>query len=184
MGFIIDLDLETSQGPTQEVYIRIESLHFNKPKMEVRFQLSYWENKKYADYFKRKLPTEQESKPKGLIQEKIIKLLGNNKLGEEILLPHMIISTLTEEKDIIVPIFETKSIEVEIPYVSFDENGDEITKIKTLVREEQVKVGEKTEKAEIFDYSSTSNLFESCYKIARSRLNQFIPNDKIIDVIE
>ena len=30
MGFIINADLETSQGPTQELYIRIDGFTFNK----------------------------------------------------------------------------------------------------------------------------------------------------------
>ena len=42
MGFIINADLETSQGPTQELYIRVEGFSFNKVTAELGFQITYW----------------------------------------------------------------------------------------------------------------------------------------------
>ena len=34
MGFILNVDLETSAGPTQEAYIRIDNYRFNKVKQK------------------------------------------------------------------------------------------------------------------------------------------------------
>jgi hypothetical protein len=40
MGFILNVDLETSEGPSHEVYVRIESLTYNKVANDIAVQLT------------------------------------------------------------------------------------------------------------------------------------------------
>ena len=48
MGFIINADLETSQGPTQELYVRVEGFSFNKVTAQLGFQVTYWIDREHA----------------------------------------------------------------------------------------------------------------------------------------
>lgn len=180
MGFILDVDLETSEGPSHEVYVRIESLTFNKVTMEVGFQLTYWESKEYAEKFDRVTTDQTPNNCIGLIQERVIHFKDDESDGDEILFPHHLRTAITKLQITEIPIFETKKEEVEVPYVSFDENGEEITKYRTIVKEEEVQVGVENIEKEVFDYSALNNLFEFAYNHAKKVLGELIPEDKIL----
>jgi len=62
MGFVLDVDLETSEGPSHEVYVRIESLSFNKVTSKVQFQLTFWQDRDQAIRFNRTLLSEPKKK--------------------------------------------------------------------------------------------------------------------------
>jgi hypothetical protein len=180
MGFILDVDLETSEGPSHEVYVRVESLTFNKVTMEVGFQLTYWESKEYAEKFDRVTTDQKPNNCIGLIQERVIHFKDDESDGDEILFPHHLRTAITKLQITEIPIFETKKEEVEVPYVSFDENGEEITKYRTIVKEEEVQVGVENIEKEVFDYSALNNLFEFAYNHAKKVLGELIPEDKIL----
>ena len=48
MGFRLNVDLETSSGPSEEVYVRIESLVVNRVTAKARFQVTYWIDRDHA----------------------------------------------------------------------------------------------------------------------------------------
>ena len=84
MGFIINADLETSQGPTQELYIRVEGFSFNKVTAELGFQITYWIDREHAIKHNR-VYLEQEVKPMvGLVQNKMMYYEQPEYDGEEI----------------------------------------------------------------------------------------------------
>lgn len=180
MGFILDVDLETSEGPSHEVYVRVESLTFNKVTMEVGFQLTYWESKEYAEKFNRFTTDQPPNNAVGLIQERVIYFKDDESDGEEVLFPHHIKTQIIKVDVTEIPIIETKEVKVEVPYVSFDENGEEITKYRTIVKEEEVQVGVENIEKEIFDYSALNNIFEFAYNHAKKVLGKLIPEDKIL----
>jgi hypothetical protein len=180
MGFILDVDLETSEGPSHEVYVRIESLTFNKVTMEVGFQLTYWESKEYAEKFNRTSTEEKPNNCIGLIQERVLYFEDEESDGKEILLPHHLRTKIVKLEQVEHPIYETLTAEEEVPYVSFDENGEEVTKYRTVVTEKQVQVSVEVKETELFDYSALNNIFEFCYNHAKKILGEFIPKDKII----
>lgn len=180
MGFILDVDLETSEGPSHEVYVRIESLTFNKVTMEVQLQLTYWQAKDYANRFNRTYASENKKNAIGLIQERVVYYENETSEGVELLFPHFLKTTVTKQEEIEVTKFEMKQVEKEVPYISFDEEGNEITKVRKVIKEEKVKVGVEKKLEDIFDYSALSNIFEFSYNFARKELSNLVPDTKII----
>lgn len=180
MGFILDVDLETSEGPSHEVYVRIESLTFNKVTMEVQFQLTYWQDKNYANRFNRTYASENKKNAIGLIQERVILYEDESSEGTEILFPHFLRTPIVRHEEVEVPKYEIQQVEKEVPYISFDQEGNEITKIRKVTKEEKVKVGVEVKNEDIFDYSALRNIFEFSYNFARKELSKLIPDTNII----
>ncbi len=179
MGFIINVDLETSEGPSHEVYCRIESLSYNKVTAEVRFQLTYWLDRDQAIRFNRTYLSEEKKNAVGLIQERVLYFKDEISDGEEIMLPNYIKTPLVSVKEVEKPLYEMKEVEIEAPYVSFDENGDELIKYRKVVKEEKVRVGVEKIKTEVIDSSLTSDIFGFCYRHAIKVLSKWFPDDKL-----
>ena len=70
------------------------------------------------------------------------------------------------------PIYEKKVVKKQVPYISFDENGDEVEKIKTVEREEKVQVDTKTKKRKLIDYSLMEKPFEFAYQYLKEELEK------------
>jgi hypothetical protein len=87
MGFVLNVDLETSEGPSHEVYTRIESLSYNKVTSEVRFQLTYWLDRDHAIRFNRTYLSEERKNAIGLVQERVLYFEDDISDGKEVLLP-------------------------------------------------------------------------------------------------
>lgn len=182
MGFVLDVDLETSEGPSHEVYVRVESFTFNKVTSLVQFQITYWQDRDHAIRFNRATLDEPVRNANGLVQERVLYFKDEASDGEEILFPHHMKVPLTVNTEIEVPNYEMKQVEKEVPYVSFDENGDEVTKYRTVVKEEKVKVGTTVEVKERIDHSLLGNIIGFIYDKIKDKLSEYIPADKIITV--
>ena len=179
MGFKLNVDLETSSGPSHEVYVRIESLVINRVLSNVRLQLTYWIDQDHATATNRQY-VEEELKPLvGLIQERILYYKDEQSEGEEVILPHMLVEDIAEEREIEVPIFEQQEISKEVPYVSFDEDGEEITLYRTITSTQNVKVGTSLEKRKVIDIKLAENIFEFGYSRIKKMLEIHFPIDKI-----
>ena len=182
MGFILDVDLETSEGPSHEVYARVESFSFNKVTSFVKFQVTYWQDRDHAIRFNRTSINEPKRSAVGLIQERVLYFKDDNSDGVEIMFPHHFKVPLTVAKKVKTPEYGVVSTEKEVPYVSFDENGEEITKYRTVVREERKKIGTKNEILEVIDTSLLKDLMSFCYSKIKENLVQNLPENKIITV--
>ena len=68
---------------------------------------------------------------------------------------------------------------VEVPYVSFDENGEEITKYRKIEEDKRVEVGTKEEERHIINNEMLFNIQETCYNDLRIKLTEFFPEDSI-----
>jgi hypothetical protein len=179
MGFKLNVDLETSSGPSQEVYVRIESLVVNRVTAKARFQLTYWLDQDHAIKTNRQYVEEEVRPLVGLIQERILYYENEESDGVEILLPHMIEEDMATETEVEVPVFEEKEIAKEVPYTSFDENGDEITLYRTVTSKQNVKVGTNIESRKVIDIKLAENIFEFGYSRIRKMLETKFPSDKI-----
>ena len=179
MGYKLNVDLETSNGPSHEVYVRIESLVINRVTAKARFQLTYWIDKDHATAFNREYVEEEQRNMVGLVQERLLYFEDETSEGVEVIVPHMIEVDIAEEKDIEVPIYETKTINKEVPYTSFDDNGDEITLFRTVTSEDSVKVGSKVEKRNIINISLAENIYKYGYSQVYNKLKEFFPENKI-----
>ena len=72
MGYILNVDLETTNGPSQEVYVRIENFAVNRVTSKARFQLTYWIDKDHATRFNKTYVEEEDRPMVGLIRDKVI----------------------------------------------------------------------------------------------------------------
>ena len=82
-------------------------------------------------------------------------------------------------EEIEFPIYEEQETVEEVPYVSFDENGDEITKYKDQINLVKVKVGTKKEIRNKINPEIITNLYEFAYKVVKNKLAELFPEDKI-----
>jgi len=179
MGFVIKADLETSLGPSQEVYVRVEGMSYNKGANLAMFQVTYWLNKEYASKANRTFIDEPLKNMVGLIHDKVVYYEEGDSEGIEITLPQYIEHPIVVEKEIEVPIFETTIIKKEVPYVSFDEEGEEITLYKTISVEEEVEIGKKVEVKKVIDHTVPGRLLEYCYEVLNQELAKQFPIDNI-----
>jgi len=182
MGFVLDVDLETSQGPSHEVYARIESFTFNKVTSMIQFQITYWQDRDHAIRFNRTYMSESKKSAIGLIQERVIYFSNAESEGEEYLLPHHMKVPVVRIEEIEVPIIEDVQVETEVPYVSFDENGDEITKYRKVFKTEQKQTGTEVKEQQVIDGTLLKDTFGFCYGKVKEELSKFFPEEKIVTV--
>lgn len=182
MGFVLDVDLETSQGPSHEVYVRVESLTFNKVTSMVQFQITYWQDQKSAIRFNRTTLDEELRSATGLVQERVLYFEDEDSDGKEILLPHHMKVPLAVREVIEVPKYEMVEVEREVPYISFDANGDEVTKYRKVLREERKNVGTESKVTEVINTALLGDIMGFIYKNIKEKLSEYIPTEKIITV--
>lgn len=181
MGFIINADIDTKLGPTNQLYIRVESFTFNKALTELYFQITYWINQESAINFNRISLDDDLSDASGLVGNRII--LYENDLdqtGTTIELPLFIKTNPVVEKEIKTPILKKEKKIKKIPYISFDKNGDEITAYREV--EESV--------SKVVDYDISikkvidTNLLTDIYSFMYSELKKKLEDFFIVNLIE
>ena len=179
MGFIINADLETSQGPTQELYVRVEGFFFNKVTAQLGFQVTYWIDRQHAIKHNR-VYLEEEVKPMvGLVQNKILYFENSGGDGEEIMLSQYIKTKVAEEREVDIPVYVEEEIKEKVPYVSFDENGDEVIRYRDVIKEKTVQKGTNKEIKTVINLEAFGNLYEYCYKKLYDYLITVLPEDTI-----
>ena len=183
MGFIINADLETSQGPTQELYIRVEGFSFNKVTAQLGFQVTYWIDREHSIRHNRVYLEEQVKPMVGLVQNKVLFFNNTDSDSREIEFEHYIKSSVAEEREVDIPYFEMQEVKESVPYVSFDENGDELIKYREITKEKKVQTGTKKEKRTVIDYKAFENIYEYCYKKLYESLIKHIPGE-IIETVK
>ena len=66
-----------------------------------------------------------------------------------------------------------------MPYVSFDKDGNEITKYRVINKVEKVEVGEEEKIVNKFDYSVFNDPTSFIYDTLIEEYSKFLPKDKI-----
>lgn len=179
MGLVMNMDLETSAGPTKEAYCRIDTYRVDKVTNRLRFAVTYWTDKESAAKFNRTYLEEGMKQAYGLFSSKVVYYPDQLSEGDEVDLPTFFDVRMADEIVVEEPILEEQEIEKEVPYISFDENGDEITKYRTVKKKEKVEVGSKTVKKNKIDNSIIGDLPEYCYQHITKELKKLFPNGKI-----
>ena len=156
MGFIINADLETSQGPTQELYVRVEGFSFNKVTAQLGFQVTYWIDRQHAIKHNR-VYLEEEVKPMvGLVQNKILYFENSGGDGEEIMLSQYIKTKVAEEREVDIPVY-----------------------VEEEIKEKTVQKGTSKEIKTVINLEAFGNLYEYCYKKLYDYLITVLPEDTI-----
>tara|TARA_B100000900_G_C20388113_1_gene637426 strand:- start:121 stop:672 length:552 start_codon:yes stop_codon:yes gene_type:complete len=179
MGLRLHVDLETNRGPTNELYVRIDSWKINMTVNEVKFTTTSWLDKSYGDRFLRKYFTDALQPAVGLVGGKVIYYDVPSSDGEEIVIDNLYIAPMFIEKEVTEDVLEERIIKKEVPYVSFDENGDEVTLYRTVDVPEKIKVGTESEIQKVVDYTIVDRLREFSYDYLAEELAKVFPKDKI-----
>ena len=179
MGFRLNVDLETGSGPTQEAYIRIDNYRFNKVTSEIILTTTTWLDVEKAHAFNRQYIDESLKNAVGLVSQDVLYYDNPESEGEEVKIPIVYKASVTEIEEVEFPIYEEQETIEETPYVSFDDNGDEVTKYKAEVVIKKVLVDKYTETKEVVKPELLENLYEFSYNVIKKKLAELFPEDKI-----
>jgi len=179
MGIRLQVDLETNRGPTNELYIRIDHIKINRTVAKVVFSTTIWLNKELADQSLKEFADDPIKPSVGLVNPKVIYYPDSKSDGLDATFTELYEVPLVIEKDIEKDIIETEKVKKEVPYISFDENGDEITLYRTVEVEEDKVVRVETITKKIVDYTILNRLEEFCYDHVVKALSEVIPENKI-----
>lgn len=179
MGYKLNVDLETSSGPSYEVYTRIESMVVNRTTSKLRLQLTYWIDKEHAIKTNRVYVEDELIAKVGMIQDKVLYYENDETEGKELILPTLIEEDIAEEVEVEIPIFEKQETIRKVPYISFNEMGEEITLEREVKSEKEVKVGTEVELRKVINIKLVDNIYEYSYKIIKDKLGKLIPENKI-----
>ena len=182
MGYVLNADLETSLGPTQELYVRVEGFTFNKVTAQLSFQITYWIDRDHAIKFNKVYLEEENKNAKGLIQNKVIYFDDEESEGKELELKQFYKVLVANEQEIEVPQYEEQNVRLEVPYISFDENGDENTKHREVIRKKKVQVSTNIETRSVIDVKAFNNIYGYCYAKLKDYLSTFLPEEAIVKV--
>lgn len=179
MGIRLHVDLETNQGPTKELYIRIDSWKVNRTVNEIIFTTTSWLDKSFGDKFLRKLYDEELKPAIGLVSSKLVYYEKPDSEGTEVDLDNLYKVPMYVEKLEKDDILEEQEVSKEVPYVSFDEEGEEVTLYRTVTSKELVKVGETEVYKKVVDYGIIDRLQSFCYEHLVEKLSEVFPKEKI-----
>ena len=181
MGLTLKVDLDTSAGSTKEAYIRIETCRINKVQAQLEFTTTCWINKKKASKFYRKYLDDALTNAGGLIKKEVVFYKDENDIyGSELTIDNYYKVSTVKEVTVEEPIYELQEVEKQVPYISFDENGDEIEKIKVVKEKEKIQIDSKNVKKKLIDYSLMEKPFEFAYKHLKEELSKHFPASKIV----
>ena len=179
MGFLIDLEIETNQGPTNSLYIRIDNYKVNKTVGDITFTTTSWLEKSYADQFLRYRYDQPLRNAIGQVSSKLVFQDKKTDEWNEIELSNLYKIPMVVETEVEEPIFESKEITRELPFTSFDKYGEEITLYKTVKEVEKVKVGVDKVTRPIMDYSIIDRLNTFCYDHLKKELEKLFDKESI-----
>ena len=180
MGLRLNVDLDTNRGQTNEAYMILESVRFNRVNTRVEFTTSLWVNRDAALAFQKKYIDSPLGSSEGMLQREVIYYESTKDTkGTEITLDNYYIVDIAREEEIITPVYEEKEVIKKVPFITFDEEGEEIVKEKEITKLEKVKVGENKEIKKVFDISLVHNIFEFTYGELRKILSKHFPIEKL-----
>lgn len=179
MGIRLQVDLETNRGPTNELYIRIDHFKINRTVAKIGISTTLWLNKELADRTLKRSANDPIQPSIGLVNPKVIYYPDSESDGIEATFQEFYEIPMIEKKEVEEDIFEIIKVTKEVPYVSFDENGEEITLYRTVEADEKKKVGTEKTVKEIVDYTIVNRLEEFCYNHVVKKLSEVLPENKI-----
>ena len=167
MGLLFNLDTDTVKGSTKSLYCRISQITIQKDVNRVIISLSYYSNL-------------EKTEPVDSISYEVIIYDEENPEGNELRLPSVLKLDLTQKVVIKEPIYNKELVKENVPYVSFDEEGEEITKYRELEIEKNIKVGEEERELHISALDAIQkDIFQFCYNKVKEELSNIFPNIEI-----
>lgn len=162
MGLYINGDFETTAGSTTRAYARIDSYRVDKVTSRVRFSVSYWITKEAGHNFNRQYLDESMKNATGLFSNKLLSYI-NSEDGTNIEFPTFMDVKLTRTEAIQVPVYGNVESSKQVPYVSFDDDGNEVTKYRTLTLNKSVVISHDTVTKEVIANDLLGDIPGFCY---------------------
>lgn len=177
MGLTIKTDIETNIGDVNFPYVVISDYKVSKTSAEIFYNINYFTSQ---DYWKMTLSSKvsELSIPKNLPIE--ARFSPGNILYEydsewiEVSLPQFFRVKLSETKIIETPITEKQEVIKKVKYISFDKNGDEITKYREEKVIEEVEIGKEKSEEEIINYDLFDNPINFAYSHLKKQLEELL----------
>ena len=101
--------------------------------------------------------------------------------GIEVELPTFFQLDMANEQSVDIPIMEEQTTVEDVPYISFDSEGNEITKTRKVKITKEVQVDTVAKIKKVVDNSILGNLPKYCYTYLRDELGKIVPIDNIIN---
>ena len=177
MGLRLKTDLETTLGPSKNVYVRVENINLNRTFGKIKAAVTYWIDRESSVDFK----YSEDRNPENQISNHIIYYRNSSDLGQEINLPVVFEFDMHKPVKIKVPVYEEREYTAEVPYVSFDAKGRRQTKYKTQKFTESIKKGEREDTQQVLDLNIETNLVSWVYGQVKAKLSLYLPVDLIED---
>ena len=180
MGIIIKADLDTNNGSTTKAYASIRTFTVNRERYHISYNVQYFLNKNLVQ----KPAYIGEDIDYGNISPffspyNIVFYKGKGKFEELNLIQNKNL-ILGKSKTISIPIYEEVEKVKEVPFITFDQDGNEVE----IVRHQKVKVKEKVGsekvKKEIIDESLIENPLKACYEDLEKELIKVFGKKNII----
>ena len=170
MGLLFNLDTDTVKGPSQSLYCRIDQITIQKDANRIIVSLIYFKD------------VEQTSRIDCISYEVIVYESGDL-VGKEIRLPSVLKLDLSEKVTIKEPIYKQELVKEKVPYVSFDDLGEEITKYQEVEVKRNIKIGEEEKEATVSTYTAIQkDIFGFCYNKIKEKLLKSFPYLEIKEV--
>ena len=179
MGLLLKADLETSAGATEEAYARIDTYRVDKVSSRIGFAVTYWKNKKAAHKYNRVYLEDNLKNATGLFSNKIVLYRKDDLVGVEYDLPTFLRLDIAKKVEIEEPILERVTVQESVPYVSFNEEGEEPTKYRTVEKSTNKQVGTNKVEKFLIDNTILSNIPKHCYEFLINELKQLLPGVEI-----
>ena len=168
MGLLIKGEIDTITGSTTSLYLRVDQITIQRESNRMLVSTTLWKGLK--DKY-----NPGENIPGSIVYYKDIK-----DEGEELEIPLGYRFDLTQKIYVREPIYKKKLVKEEVPYVSFDKNGDEITKYRTIEVEKNVLVEEKEQEIEVSNFQLIqTDIFKTVYDRIYSELIKILPEEII-----
>lgn len=179
MGLLLNVDLETSLGPTQEAYVSIEGIRANRASGKIMFTTTTWIDKEAASNFYKNYYEDGGNNAVGMIASNILYFKDSDNEGIELNIPNFYEIPMGTLQTIEQPVYEDRETSKEVPYISFDEEGNELTLYRTVTSKEKVQVGTEKMVKTVLDKSIMDNLASYCYKHLTEKMEELFPSEKI-----
>jgi len=181
MGLQLNVDLECIAGPTKEAYVRIDTYRVDKVSSKLKFSVTYWLSAKHAQDFNRTYLEDSLNQARGILSNKAVYYPTPDSDGIEVELPTFFQLDMANEQSVDVPIMEEQTTVEDVPYISFDSEGNEITKTRKVKITKEVQVDTVAKIKKVVDNSILGNLPKYCYTYLRDELGKIVPIDNIIN---
>ena len=179
MGLRLNVDLESHLGPTQEAYVEIDSIKLSRVNGSIRFSTTFWLNEETSKKFYRDSVESSQSGANGMLAANLLYFENEQSDGEDITLQNHFNVPFTRLSEIEVPVIEKIETVEDIPYISFDAEGNEITKYRKGKKIERKVVKQVKEKRNFFDYTTFTDPLSFIHEILIEEYSKVLPKDKI-----